>query len=105
MRLFVYCGYCKNKFYIASPAKLRSEIPQSFYLTCPICHQTYLYTSKHVFAETSETFTGAGGALVGGLAGLLLGGIPALIGAIAGAILGGGKEKHDSDAVKRFNIS
>lgn len=104
MRLFVHCGNCQNKIYIASKAKSRAELPPTFYLTCPICQHTYTYTPQHVIAETSD-INPAGGALIGGLVGLVAGGIGAIIGAIAGALLGGSREIQDTSAVQRFNSS
>lgn len=64
MRLFAICINCHNKFYVSSRVKIRSQLPQLFYLTCPICHQTLKYTPQNVFAEPSDINT-AGGALVG----------------------------------------
>ena len=83
---------------------MRGQLPSNFYLTCPICHQTLLYYPIDVFAESSEITT-AGGALPGGLVGLLLGGIPAILGTLVGGILGGTREKQDAEAVEEFNYS
>lgn len=106
LRLFVYCKNpsCRSKFYISSHAKIREQLLSNFYLTCPICHQILVYYPKDVFAESSEIST-AGGALLGGLVGLLLGGIGAIFGTLVGGILGGTREKRDAEAVAEFNNS
>ncbi len=104
MRLYTVCKTCNHKFYVASNIKIRSQLPNSFYLTCPY-HHTNSYSPQEIFAETSEGNITIGGALVGGIIGLIAGGIGAIAGAILGGVLGGGREKSDSDAVTRFNAS
>ncbi|OLD22697.1 MAG: hypothetical protein AUG16_03835 [Thaumarchaeota archaeon 13_1_20CM_2_39_20] len=104
MRHFVICPLCQAKFYIDTNAKVRSELPRSFMLTCPICHKTSFFTPYNVSVESSALNT-TGGALLGGLIGLAAGGAGAIIGAILGAAVGESGEKAGSDAVQRFNSS
>lgn len=104
MKLYAICKTCNNKFYIASSAKIRSNLPPLFYLTCPY-RDTNQYNPQEVFAETSEGSMAIGGALAGGIVGLIAGGIGAIVGAILGGVLGGGREKQDIGAATRFNNS
>ena len=104
MRLYAILKTDRRPFYVSSSAKVRSELPPSFYLTCPYNHIN-LYLPRYIFAETSESNTATGGALAGGLVGLLAGGIGAIVGAIAGAALGTGRERQDTHSVERFNNS
>lgn len=104
MRLYAKCKTDKLPFYIASRARVRSELPASFYLTCPYNHIN-LYLPTDIFAEASQSNTATGGALAGGLIGLLAGGIGAIVGAIAGAALGTESERQDIHSVERFNNS
>ncbi len=75
MRLFVSCAHCGNKIYVSNPSKTRLELPALFFLRCPICGQAIQYTPGDVYAEASDLNI-AGGALLGGLVGLLAGGRP-----------------------------
>ena len=104
MRLYAICKTDKHPFYIASSAKVRSELPSSFYLTCPYKH-TNPYNRQDIFAETTEENTAIGGALAGGLVGLLTGGVGAVLGILTGGLLGGNRERQDKEAVERFNNS
>ena len=104
MKLCAICKTKPHKFYIYSDAKIRSQLLNQFYLTCPYNH-TNIYTPSDVYAETTETNTGLGGALAGGLIGLLAGGIGAIIGVLTGGLIGGSRERQDEEAVNRFNSS
>lgn len=104
MRLYARCITDGRPFYISSRAKVRSQLPSSFYLTCPSGH-THVYYPNEIFAETTEANTAIGGALAGGLVGLLLGGVGAVLGILTGGLLGGNRERQDRDAVERFNNS
>jgi phage tail tape-measure protein len=73
-------------------------------LTCPHNH-THLYTRKDIFAEETETNVGLGGALAGGIIGLLARGVDAVIGVLTGGMLGGNRERQDKESVSRFNNS
>ena len=46
-----------------------------------------LYTPQDIFAETTEANTPIGGALAGGLIGLLVGGAGAVLGLLTGGLL------------------
>lgn len=104
MRLYTFCKTCHHKFYIASPAKIRSDLPPLFFLTCPYHHNNEYY-SRDISAETSVGNIAIGGVLAGGLMGLIAGGIGAIVGAIIGGLAGGGQEKQDIAAVDKFNKS
>ena len=66
--------------------------------------QTF-YTPQDIFAETTEANTVIGGALPGGLIGLLVGGAGAVLGLLTDGLLGGKREMQDKEAVERFNRS
>jgi hypothetical protein len=104
MRLYAICKTDKYPFYISSHVKVRSALPSSFYLTCPYGH-THGYNPNEIFAETTEENTVIGGALAGGLIGLLAGGAGAILGLLTGGLLGGKREMQDKEAVERFNRS
>lgn len=104
MRLYVICYRCGAKIFIQSTAKVRSELPLSFQLTCFHGHQQ-IYSNYEVLAEPEVGKTPAG-IIIGGLLGALLFGP---IGALGGAALLGGAgasaEAADKIAVERFNTS
>ncbi|MDR4491603.1 MAG: hypothetical protein R2685_11995 [Candidatus Nitrosocosmicus sp.] len=104
MRLFTFCKTDKQKFFVASHAKIRSQLPPTFFLTCPYNH-TESYFPNEIYAETSEGNVAVGGALAGGLIGLIAGGVGSIAGAILGGLLGGGREKQDIESVNQFNNS
>src|SRR5207245_10175691 len=102
MRHFVICPLCQAKFYIDTNAKVRSELPPSFMLTCPICHKTSLFTPYNVSVESSALNT-TEEALLGGLIGLAAGGAGALLGAILGAAFGCSGERAEGEIDKEYN--
>jgi hypothetical protein len=104
MKLFARCQTDGIPFYIASRARVRTELPASFYLTCPNNH-THLYTPQDILAETTDGNAGLGGALAGGIIGLLVGGVGAFVGVLTGGLIGGDRERRDNEAVNRFNRS
>jgi hypothetical protein len=104
MKLFARCRTDGIPFYIASRARVRAELLDSFYLTCPYGH-THHYTPQDILAETTEGNAGLGGALAGGIIGLLAGGLGAIVGVFTGGLLGGDRERRDIEAVNRFNTS
>jgi hypothetical protein len=104
MRLYVYCSSCNNKIYIASDAKIRSQLPPSFSLRCPICDEVNLYTSHDVYAERSD-INSAGTAMIGGILGVVAGAIGVIAGTIFGGLLGENWKVLESAAVSRFNQS
>ena len=105
------CKNCDYRFDVASNAKTRQDLAHIFYLTCSYCHTTLQYTPIDVCAESSE-INPAGGALIGGLVGLVgsaisavSGGIGVIVGALAGAAISNSSREKDEQAVRRFNSS
>jgi len=103
MKLFVNCKKCGFKIYINHPAKIRSDLPFSFQLICQNCSTKNNCNPYDVVAESG--LTTAGGALLGGLLGLPLGGVGALVGAILGGIIGKNSQDQDEINVTGFNNS
>ena len=104
MRLYTTCKTARHNFYVHSDARVRRELPPEFYLTCPYNHIN-IYYPREILAETTEANTTIGGALAGGIVGLLAGGFGAIVGVLTGGLLGGNRERQDIEAVNRFNNS
>ncbi|MCT4636577.1 MAG: hypothetical protein N4A72_02620 [Bacteroidales bacterium] len=62
------------------------------------------YTVDDVVAEPSSNDT-AGGAVIGGLLGLLGGGVGVLIGGVAGGLIGGIRDEDEKKSINHFNNS
>jgi len=104
LRHYVVCNFCRNKIYFSTNARVRSELPVQFNLVCPHCNNPFNYYNSNVFAEAGQLRTG--GAVLGGLLGLAVGGgTAALLGAILGGLLGESQERADITAVQEFNNS
>ena len=86
MRLYAICKTDKRPFYIASHVRVRSKLPSSFFLTCPYGHTSPLYSTRY-FCGDNRSNTVIGGALPGGLIGLLVGGAGAVLGLLTGGLL------------------
>ena len=103
MRLYLQ-GQCGHKIYLTSPAQTRAELPGWFQLQCPHDQQAGYYANQNVFAEPESGQT-AGGAILGGLVGLLAGPIGLILGGAAGASFGAATEKTELARANRFNES
>ncbi len=108
MKLFVICKSCSNKIYLKEKSKTRrtlaNKIGEEFTITCPHCNNIDFYNVYDVFAEV-ETNNAAGGAIIGGLIGLIGGPIGALSGSTIGGILGYSSDENERKAVQKFNNS
>jgi hypothetical protein len=104
LRLYVLCRRCGEKFLIQSSAKVRSDLPYSFELTCSRGHRE-ICDNYEVVAEI-ELNKGTAGAIIGGVLGAIIAGP---IGALGGAIIFGGAgasaDNKERKAVERFNTS
>jgi hypothetical protein len=97
-------GQCGHKIFLTSPALTRADLPAWFHLICPHDQQGGYYSTRNVFAEPESGQT-AGGAILGGLVGLLAGPIGLILGGTAGASLGAATEKTELARAKHFNES
>ncbi len=108
MKLFVVCKSCGNKIYLKEKSQTRrtltNRIGKEFHITCPHCNNKNIYNVHDVFAE-AETNNAAGGAIIGGLIGLIGGPIGALSGSTIGGLLGYGSDENERKAVQKFNNS
>ena len=103
MRLYVE-GHCGHRIHLTSPALTRSELPPWFQIQCPQ-HQTVgMYWASTVFAQPDAGQT-TGGAVIGGLVGLLGGPIGLILGGAAGALLGAANETNEQARANTFNQS
>ncbi len=100
MKIFVM-GACKHKIYLATQVQCRSQLPQSFYIKCPVCGNSQLYYSYMVDAEAEEG-AAVGGAAIGGLIGLLGGPLGLIVGGTIGGLLGASSEDDERKRVNRF---
>lgn len=103
MRLYVICRHCNQKLYFSSPAKTKFELPPVFQLTCTNfgCNRADNYTQNDASAESD--ITAASGAVLGGIAGLILGPEGAIVGATLGSLFGKKRQENEQSEVDRFN--
>lgn len=101
MKIFVM-GACKHKIYLATQVQGRSQLPQSFYIKCPVCGNSQLYYSYEVEAE-AEANAAVGGAALGGLIGLLGGPLGLIVGGTVGGLLGASSDDEERKRVDRFS--
>jgi hypothetical protein len=105
MQLFVRCAHHRNHDIIVnSPARVRAQLPYTFTLICPLDRRPDYYTNRQVQARTAPAGT-VGGALLGGIIGILGGPVGVIIGGLAGGALGRGADQADANAVRTFNAS
>jgi hypothetical protein len=78
--------------------ELANKIGQEFFV------ENEQYTVNDVIAESSNSDT-TGGAIIGGLLGLLGGGIGILIGGVAGGLIGGIRDNDEKEVIEKFNNS
>ncbi len=102
MRLYVVCPNTRQKIYLSNVVEHRSQLIPWFTLSCPhepgIFHQ---YSSNDVFPE-AEAGSLIGGAIAGGLVGLLGGPEGIVLGGMIGAAMGASKEEEERKKVQRF---
>lgn len=100
MRLYVTCPNDQQKIYVDIKAKHQIHIIP-FDIECPYDGEIHHYTKDDVEAEP-KLGTVAGGAIVGGLIGLLGGPIGVILGGAAGAMLGANAEDEENRNVREF---
>ncbi|MCB0396896.1 MAG: hypothetical protein KDD36_09595 [Flavobacteriales bacterium] len=111
MRLFVNsCHGCGERIYLNVSASSRSAFRTSiggydlFHLTCNHCGFKSVYRVSEVFAEADSRATATGG-IVGGLIGLIGGPAGLLIGGGLGAAIGSQTDIEEKRKAAFFNSS
>lgn len=108
MRLFIQCrnNNCGRRIYlnIVAPTRdnLARKIEYDFEIRCPHCGNYSVYTVNDVFAE-AEASSVPGGAIVGGLIGLIGGPLGVLVGGALGGAVGANADEQERSDVRRFN--
>lgn len=107
MRIFCTCEYCNQRVYLASDAKSRRQLSNSwgpvFGINCSSCRQHNNVHVNSVRAEATHNLTPlptAGGGIVLGIIGGPLG---MIIGGIIGGVSGGFMRSNDIKSVNWFN--
>lgn len=103
MRLFVNFPNC-GKVYLTVCVEYRSLLPPVLQVKCPKDDVVMIFVRNQVMAEADGVAT-IGGAIIGGLIGILAGPIGILAGGVLGGLVGSGAEAQDKEAVRRFNES
>lgn len=107
MRLYIDdCCYCHQRIYLNITAFTRTELANkigySFEVECPVCHNRAIYSVDRVFAESGQSSV-PGGAILGGLIGLIAGPEGALLGGLIGSAVGANADEEDKKRAQRFN--
>lgn len=108
MRLYVLCPNTydltgrQNKIYLAHTVEHRSQLLPSFTLSCPYEPGVPHYYGRDEVIAEPELGSLAGGAVAGGLVGLLGGPIGIILGGMIGATLGASAEEEERRRVQRF---
>lgn len=102
MRLYVLCPSTHQRIYLAHAVEHRSQLIPSFTLNCPYESGVYHYYSRNDVIAEPELGSVAGGAVAGGLVGLLGGPIGIILGGMIGATLGASTEEEERRRVQRF---
>lgn len=108
MQLYLNCPHCRKKIILKSEATTRNELSIqwgfSFSIDCPHCHQQNAHSVHDILAEPSSN-SAPGGAILGGLIGLLIGPEGALIGSAIGGAIGYNSDSNEKKMVQHFNES
>lgn len=108
MQIYLNCPHCRKKIILKSEAKNRNELAiqwgSSFSIDCPHCHQQSIHSVLDILAEPSSN-NAPGGAILGGLIGLLIGPEGALIGSAIGGAIGYNSDANEKRMVQQFNES
>lgn len=102
MRLFVV-NHKNERVYLNTTANSRNELAQKFNSNRIIVHGRPYHVNS-VFAEDESDNT-VGGAIVGGVIGILGGPIGIMLGAVAGGYFGNNMATEESSQVQLFNNS
>lgn len=106
MRLYV--THCDRRIYLGISASDRYQLAESvgtrFRVQCPRCGGYYDYSVDEVVAEP-ESGAAPGGAILGGLIGLIGGPLGMLIGGGVGTLWGAKADQDEERKANRFNRS
>lgn len=102
MRLYVVCPNTRLRIYLANVVEYRSQLIPWFTLSCPHEYGVYHQYSRNDVIAEPELGSLAGGAVAGGLVGLLGGPIGIILGGMIGAALGASAEDEERIRVRRF---
>ena len=105
MRFFVVDGN-NHKIYVtfSKPIETRADIPYYFTIFCQDCKIDQNFSSNDVQIE-ADTNSAAGGAVVGGLIGVLGGPLGILIGGTIGRLFGANADSEEQNRIRRFEQS
>ncbi len=99
MKIFVI-GNHGHKIHLSTDIQCKSQLPNAFYIICPICHERQLFYLHDVRVEV-ENYT-TGGTIIGGLIGLFGGPLGLIVGGTIGGVLGKKAEDKERRRVIRF---
>lgn len=109
MRLHVSCENCGQRMNININSSTRNNLRyhfggDEFYATCRNCGHRGIYNVSRVRA-TADSNTTPGGAIAGGLLGLIGGPLGMVIGGVLGAAIGNANDLEDNRKTDLFNNS
>jgi hypothetical protein len=110
MKLYLKnCPNCGHRNYLGVQASTKNGLRvhfggDNFYATCGNCGHQAIYYVQDVKAFSDSNVT-PGGAIAGGLIGLLGGPLGLVIGGIAGGLLGTANDNEDQRKANVFNAS
>lgn len=107
MKIFCTCEHCYQQIYLASEAKSRRQLSNSwglvFGITCSACHQHNNVHVNNVRAETTHNLTPLPTTGGGILLGIIGGPFGMILGGIAGSVSGSIIRNNDIKSVSWFN--
>ena len=101
MKIYVVCRKCRRKIYLSPRVRKRRDLPPHIEVRCPYCEHLGVYYRNEVKAE-AEVGATFGGAVLGGLIGLLGGPLGVIIGGAGGGLLGANADTEEEKRVKEF---
>jgi len=102
MRLYVVCPSTSRLIYLSNKATSRQNLPELFVVRCPFEGVSHTYRRINVNAEP-ERGVQIGGAILGGIIGLIGGPLGLIVGGLAGAFLGDKIENSEARQARLFN--
>lgn len=96
----------EHKLYVTFPRPIenREDIPYYFEIFCQHCGVNKNFSRNDVIVEAESNFT-AGGAVVGGLLGILGGPIGLVLGGAIGGLLGANADSEEQKRLRQFDQS
>lgn len=104
MKLFINSKSTEQKIYLNLSANVRNDLRIRFGGDYFTIGDGFIYTVHEVFAEGESNNT-AGGAVIGGLLGVLGGPLGLLVGAGLGGMIGNSSDQDENKRVNTFNNS